>query len=152
MNKEEKIRAMETQILITPITIYSLSDESVGILSASWTITEDIYIEKEDLEKFREELKAAWEFITDDAQIIFATDKHLFNESEGTTSIKESVLPISDVSGSFLCDGCNVREPYEHRCHGGNCNCYNPVCMEKQGRITHEELMVIVNKELSGGK
>ena len=96
---------METQVLITPITIYSKGDESVGIFSASWTIKEDVYIEKEDIEKFREELRATWEFIADDAQIIFATDKHHFNECDGTTSIEESVLPISDVSGSFLCDG-----------------------------------------------
>lgn len=59
---------------------------------------------------------------------------------------------VPDVSGSFLCDGCNVREPWEHRCHGGNCTCDNPVCMERQGRITHDELMEIVNKELSVGK
>ncbi len=23
----------------------------------------------------------------------------------------------------FLCAGCNVREPFEHRCHGANCSC-----------------------------
>jgi len=46
---------------------------------------------------------------------------------------------------TVLCDGCNVREPWEHRCHGENCNCDNPICMEKQGKITHEELMDIVN-------
>jgi hypothetical protein len=22
-----------------------------------------------------------------------------------------------------LCDGCNVREPFEHRCHGAPCPC-----------------------------
>ena len=46
-----------------------------------------------------------------------------------------------------LCDGCNVRQPWEHRCHGQNCNCDNPVCMEKQGKITHEELMKIINSD-----
>ena len=96
---------METQVLITPITIYSKGDESVGIFSASWTITEDVYIEKEDIEKFREELRATWEFIADDAQIIFATDKHHFNECDGTTSIEERVLPISDVRNS-VCPEC----------------------------------------------
>ena len=45
-----------------------------------------------------------------------------------------------------ICDGCNVREPFEHRCHGGNCKCDNPLCMEYQGRITHEQLMDIVRK------
>jgi len=44
-----------------------------------------------------------------------------------------------------ICDGCNVRKPFEHRCHGEGCNCDNPVCMEYQGRITHEQLMDIVN-------
>jgi hypothetical protein len=47
-----------------------------------------------------------------------------------------------------LCAGCNVREPWEHRCHGENCDCDNPVCMERQGKITHEQLMKIVNDEL----
>lgn len=23
-------------------------------------------------------------------------------------------------NGTYLCDGCNVREPHEHRCHGGD--------------------------------
>lgn len=45
----------------------------------------------------------------------------------------------------YLCDGCNVRGNWEHRCHGENCDCDNPVCMERQGKITHEELMQIVN-------
>ena len=48
-----------------------------------------------------------------------------------------------------LCDGCNVREPWEHHCHGEGCTCDNPVCMERQGRITHDELMEIVNRELN---
>lgn len=52
------------------------------------------------------------------------------------------------VSGC-LCDGCNVRQPWEHRCHGVDCNCDSPICMEKQGRLTHEELMQIVNAELN---
>lgn len=55
---------------------------------------------------------------------------------------------IHSVSGC-LCDGCNVREPWEHRCHGEKCTCDNPVCKEHQGRITHEELMEIVNRELN---
>lgn len=48
-----------------------------------------------------------------------------------------------------LCDGCNVRGNWEHRCHGVNCDCNNPVCMERHGKITHEQLMDIVNKALA---
>jgi len=33
----------------------------------------------------------------------------------------ESVAPV-------ICDGCNVREPWEHRCHGKPCEC--PRCRE----------------------
>lgn len=29
-----------------------------------------------------------------------------------------------------LCDGCNVREPWEHRCHGEPCTC--PECREER--------------------
>ena len=76
INKNNLMKVKSTQILISPINIYSKGDESVGIFSNSWTITEDVYIEKDDIEKFREEFKAAWEFISDDAVIIFATDKH----------------------------------------------------------------------------
>lgn len=81
-------------------------------------------------------------------------DRYLLDESQIEYLADEIVklFAIPDVSGSFLCDGCNVREPWEHRCHGGNCTCDNPVCMERQGRITHDVLMEIVNKELSGGK
>lgn len=45
-----------------------------------------------------------------------------------------------------ICDGCNVKDPWEHRCFGEGCGCDDPVCMNRQGRITHEELMEIVNK------
>ena len=38
-----------------------------------------------------------------------------------------------------LCDGCNVRKPFEHRCHGKACDCDNLTCLEKQGKITPEE-------------
>ena len=42
-----------------------------------------------------------------------------------------------------ICDGCAVREPHEHRCHGKNivvrgeftkliCACPNPLCKEQQ--------------------
>lgn len=50
-----------------------------------------------------------------------------------------------------LCDGCNVRDNWEHRCYGEDCRCENPSCMKQQGRITQEELMQIVNKGLNGG-
>ncbi len=46
-----------------------------------------------------------------------------------------------------ICSGCDVKEPWEHRCHGENCNCDDPVCMEIQGKITHEELMEIIRKD-----
>ena len=66
---------MDTQIWISEITIYSRGDESVGIFSSVWIISGDIYIDKEDVELFRKELKKTWEYISDDAQIIFDTDK-----------------------------------------------------------------------------
>lgn len=56
-------------------------------------------------------------------------------------------IALPCVKDSALCDGCNVREPWEHRCHGKDCSCDNPICMEKQGKITHDELMKIVNKK-----
>jgi hypothetical protein len=31
--------------------------------------------------------------------------------------------PEREGEGRALCDGCNVREPYEHRCHGVPCPC-----------------------------
>jgi len=43
----------------------------------------------------------------------------------------------------LICDGCNVREPWEHRCHGNNasisgirigvpCMCNEPSCKKEQ--------------------
>lgn len=29
-----------------------------------------------------------------------------------------------------LCDGCDVREPFEHRCHGESCSCLE--CAEER--------------------
>ena len=64
--------------------------------------------------------------------------------------IMEKAIAICSLTpAEQLCDGCNVREPFEHRCHGEGCNCDNPVCMERQGKITHDQLMDIVNKELA---
>ncbi len=51
-----------------------------------------------------------------------------------------------------ICDGCNVNPNWEHRCHGEGCDCDNPVCMEKQGKITWDELMIIVNEALNNRK
>ena len=52
-----------------------------------------------------------------------------------------------------LCDGCNVREPHEHRCWGeGKCDCTNWTCMEKQRKITYEQLMEVVNRENEKGE
>ncbi len=53
-----------------------------------------------------------------------------------------------------LCDGCRVNNPHEHRCHGQGCNCYNLICMEKQGKITQEQQQEMVSKwmEVKGGK
>ena len=73
---------MEEQVKITPITIYSKGDESVGIFSATWMINEEIYLEKEEAEAFRDKLREAFEYVADDVKIIFGNDKHLFNERE----------------------------------------------------------------------
>lgn len=57
---------------------------------------------------------------------------------------------LDDKKNIRLCDGCNVRGNWEHRCHGDNCDCDNPICMEKQGKITYDELMEIVSKAQNG--
>lgn len=38
-----------------------------------------------------------------------------------------------------LCDGCNVREPHEHRCHVNNCDCTRLMCQVQQDKITLSE-------------
>lgn len=43
------------------------------------------------------------------------------------------------------CDGCNVREPHEHRCHGQSCNCVNLTCQMQQGKLTLKEATQIAN-------
>lgn len=65
-------------IEIKQITIHCPGDESVGIFPATWTINEEIYIDKEDLEPFRAKLKEAWEFVADEAKIYFVTTEIKF--------------------------------------------------------------------------
>lgn len=36
--------------------------------------------------------------------------------------------------GNNICDGCNVRHPHEHRCHGEGCECRGMTCLMQQGR------------------
>ncbi len=43
-----------------------------------------------------------------------------------------------------ICDGCNVKEPWEHRCHGSKCNCDGLICKQKQGRMTHSEALGLI--------
>lgn len=62
---------MDTQIKIDKITIFSKGDESVGIFSTYWTINQELYIEKENLEIFRKELQITWEHIADDVEVYF---------------------------------------------------------------------------------
>lgn len=88
---------MEEQVKITPITIYSRGDESVGIFSATWMINEEIYLEKEDVETFRDKLSEAFEYVADDVKIIFGNDKHPFNERVEEISHDNSGLNKPDV-------------------------------------------------------
>lgn len=37
---------------------------------------------------------------------------------------------------SFVCDGCSIREPWEHRCTSGNCKC--APCEEGRRTLTPE--------------
>ena len=58
--------------------------------------------------------------------------------SETIEPIEQPVIDSSNVYGlpmpkevtdrPKLCDGCNVREPHDHRCHGGNCECDYMTC------------------------
>ncbi len=53
-----------------------------------------------------------------------------------------------------LCDGCKVRKPFEHRCHGESCNCSELSCMLQQRRITPEEHRKMISEwaEVQSGK
>ena len=73
----------------------------------------------------------------------------MLNDEQKGDPTSENVNSTKPLVSGCLCDGCNVRQPWEHRCHGADCNCDSPICMEKQGRLTHEELMQIVNAELN---
>ncbi len=52
------------------ISIYSPGDPSVGIFSQEWEITHSVFLEEEDIDDFKKSLKEAWEYISDDVQII----------------------------------------------------------------------------------
>ena len=62
---------MDTQVKIDRIDVFSKGDESVGIFPTRWTVEQEIYVEKEDLETFRKHLQDAWEYVIDDAKVYF---------------------------------------------------------------------------------
>src|SRR5690348_3494488 len=52
----------------------------------------------------------------------------------------------------MICAGCNVRPPWEHRCHGGTCACHDcnesiirsePAAETKLFEVTEEERRII---------
>lgn len=49
----------------------------------------------------------------------------------------------------IICDGCNVRHPHEHKCHGQDCQCDNPTCMNYQGRLSDQEYKKMVDDFIS---
>lgn len=40
-----------------------------------------------------------------------------------TNSYYGDAGPFDEHRCQRICDGCNVREPWEHRCHGEPCRC-----------------------------
>lgn len=44
----------------------------------------------------------------------------------------ENKSMTSSLTTPKLCDGCNVREGHEHRCHGENCQCDFAMCKSIQ--------------------
>lgn len=62
---------MKNKVKIDRINVFSKGDKSVGIFPATWTVEQEIYIEKEDLETFRSNLQVAWEYVADDATVCF---------------------------------------------------------------------------------
>lgn len=46
--------------------------------------------------------------------------------------------------GEFLCDGCRVREPWEHRCHGGHCPCGE--CREERALFEYATFMQAIRE------
>lgn len=46
------------------------------------------------------------------------------------------------------CDGCNVNPPWEHRCHGENCECTQLSCLLAQGKISLEGAAKIASESV----
>ncbi len=55
------------------------------------------------------------------------------NKSNKSTIVDKQENPVE------LCEGCNVREPFEHRCHGEKCDCDDLMCQVKQGKLSSEK-------------
>tara|TARA_R110000772_G_scaffold35637_6_gene85832 strand:+ start:1811 stop:2440 length:630 start_codon:yes stop_codon:yes gene_type:complete len=70
----------------------------------------------------------------------------IFNHGKGLIEQKLAI-DINDINGK-LCDGCRVRTPHEHRCHGKNCTCQDLSCRVMQGKITSTEAGKIAREEL----
>lgn len=47
-----------------------------------------------------------------------------------------------------ICTECNVREPHEHKCLGGDCTCDRLTCQVHQKRLTLQEAAKIAFEQL----
>jgi hypothetical protein len=66
--------------------------------------------------------------------------------------MSKSIVSEKQKNSVKLCDGCDVREPFEHRCHGEGCDCDQLTCQIQQGRISPEEANKIAKKSLKNRK
>ncbi len=60
--------------------------------------------------------------------------------------LRKAISIIQSINTTNICAGCMVRGDWEHRCHGEGCECEELICKNKQGRISHEDMMEIVNE------
>ena len=52
--------------------------------------------------------------------------------------------PAMKPEAKKICDGCNVRPPWEHKCNGKECCCEDLLCELRQGKISQERVNEIV--------
>ena len=78
-------------------------------------------------------------FVGIDEIFIYPPDYHIDGYSLNTRDLEGLLARLNDRKNLLICDGCNVRPPFEHRCHqnrafvngestGKSCQC--PDCFE----------------------
>lgn len=72
-------------------------------------------------------------------------DQEVTHAEQLAKSLRAVTQEIFAPAKPAICDGCNVRPPWEHRCHGGNCSCSE--CQPAESTIRQHQIRQLKSRE-----